>query len=142
MTSEEVAAGLLRRAALRAETMRRWLADGFAPDAFRAAQECVELSLKALLFRAGIDPPKWHDVGDVLLAHAARIPGLSAAEAAEFALRSAQLRRRREQAMYGDEDRSLPPEALISRDDARAAVEWAERVYETCRRLLGASRCG
>ncbi len=34
-------------------------------DVVREAQEIVELALKGMLRQAGIEPPKWHDVGPV-----------------------------------------------------------------------------
>jgi len=36
-------------------------------DVVREAQEIVELALKDILRDAGIEPPKWHDVGDILV---------------------------------------------------------------------------
>ena len=38
-------------------------------DVIREAQEVVELAQKAMLRQVGIDPPKWHDVGSILLEH-------------------------------------------------------------------------
>ncbi len=49
--------------------------NGDYPYAVRTAQESVELSLKSLLIFAGIDPPKWHDVGAILFEQAARSIG-------------------------------------------------------------------
>ena len=42
-------------------------------DVVRESQEVVELALKGLLRGAGIDPPRIHDVGDVLLAERAHL---------------------------------------------------------------------
>ena len=35
-------------------------------DVVREAQEIVELALKGLLRQVGIEPPRWHDVGELL----------------------------------------------------------------------------
>ncbi len=40
----------------------------------REARELVELASKALLRQVGIDPPRLHDVGPVLLAELQRFP--------------------------------------------------------------------
>lgn len=36
------------------------------PYVVRQSQECVELCLKSVLRFVGIEPPKWHDVGEEL----------------------------------------------------------------------------
>jgi len=36
-------------------------------DVVREAQEIVELSLKGILRAIGVEPPKWHDVGSLVL---------------------------------------------------------------------------
>lgn len=55
----------------RAKTRLRVLAllheAGEYADVVREAQELVELALKGMLRSAGIDPPKCHDVGEILL---------------------------------------------------------------------------
>ncbi len=43
---------------------------------------------------------------------------------------------RREASMYGDEELSLPPEELYSREDAEIAIEGCEFVLKNCKRLL------
>jgi HEPN domain-containing protein len=35
-------------------------------DVVREAQEIVELALKGMLRQIGIEPPKWHDVGQLI----------------------------------------------------------------------------
>jgi len=48
-------------------------ADSWA-DVVRESQEVVELALKGLLRSIGVDPPRVHDVAEVLLAERARLP--------------------------------------------------------------------
>ncbi|MDK6028910.1 HEPN domain-containing protein [Ignisphaera sp. 4213-co] len=40
----------------------------------RQCQEAVELSLKAALRLVGVEPPKWRDVGPVLVEFSERFP--------------------------------------------------------------------
>ena len=63
MTNEELARGLWRKAESRYRTVHEAIRQEDFAYAIRSAQECVELCLKALLISAGVDPPKWHDVG-------------------------------------------------------------------------------
>lgn len=56
----------VKQALERVETVRRALDEGHYAYAVRQSQEAVELLLKAALRLAGVEPPKWHDVGPVL----------------------------------------------------------------------------
>lgn len=100
-------------------------------DVVREAQEVVELALKALLRSAGIDPPRIHDVGDVLLAERGRMPAALDTDLERLAEASRRLRRDRELAFYGAED--FTPSAFYKRDDAQAAREAARMVVKTVR---------
>ena len=48
-------------------------------DVVREAQEIVEPALKGILRQAGIEPPKWHDVGQMILEYRHRFPEAAAA---------------------------------------------------------------
>ncbi len=98
----------------------------------RTAQECVELCLKALLISVGIDPPKWHDVGTILLEHISRFSSISKEVIDEMAFISRNLRGDREKSMYGDDILQLPPDRLYSKFDAKMAKNWTEKVFSTC----------
>lgn len=100
-------------------------------DVVRESQEVVELALKALLRSAGIDPPRIHDVGEVLLAERARIPAALDADLDRLAEASRRLRRDRELAFYGAED--FTPSAFYKRADADAAREAARMVVKAVR---------
>jgi HEPN domain-containing protein len=97
-------------------------------DVVRESQEIVELALKALLRARGIDPPRVHDVSDVLLAERARLPAELEPELGGLVDASRQLRRDRELAFYGAED--LTPSGFYSEDDAGRARASARRVVE------------
>jgi HEPN domain-containing protein len=97
-------------------------------DVVRESQEVVELALKALLRSRGIDPPRMHDVSEVLLAERERMPAELEPELGTLAEASRQLRRDRELAFYGAED--LTPSGFYSKDDAARARSSARRVVE------------
>jgi len=105
----------------------------------RTAQECVEPSLKSLLIFAGIDPPKWHDVGAILLDHATRFSSIPKQEIEEIVFISRSLRADREKSMYGDDILRLPPERLYTKYDAETAKAWAEKIFLTCSKFIKTS---
>jgi len=100
-------------------------------DVVRESQEIVELALKALLRVSGIDPPRIHDVSEVLLQERARLPEGVQPEVERLAEVSRQLRRDRELAFYGAED--LTPSGFYNRGDAEQSRESARRTVEVVR---------
>ncbi|MGH9409462.1 MAG: HEPN domain-containing protein [Vicinamibacterales bacterium] len=100
-------------------------------DVVRESQEVVELALKALLRSAGIDPPRVHDVGDVLQAESARMPPAIVPQIETLAAASRELRRDRELAFYGAED--FTPSAFYRRENAVAARDAARMVVAAVR---------
>ena len=136
MTNEDLAHGLWRQAESRYRTVQEAIRQEDYAYAIRSAQECVELCLKALLISVGVDPPKWHDVGSVLLDHAQRFPSLDRSLLEEMAFISRNLRGDRERSMYGDEGLGLSPDRLYSRFDGETAQGWAEKVYRTCSKFF------
>lgn len=102
----------------------------------RQCQEAVELLLKAALRLVGIEPPKWHDVGPVLIEFSERFPEWFRERIPELAAVSRWLRREREPSMYGDEELGLPPTKLYTEPYAVKAVESANTVYIYVKKLL------
>jgi HEPN domain-containing protein len=100
-------------------------------DVVRESQEVVELALKGLLRAAGVDPPRVHDVADVLLAERARLTGLSGHEIDQVVEASRTLRRDRELAFYGAED--LTPSEFYKKADAEQARAAARLVVRLVR---------
>jgi HEPN domain-containing protein len=100
-------------------------------DVVRESQEVVELALKGLIRSVGIDPPRIHDVGDVLLAERQRFPVAIAGELDALADASRSLRRDRELAFYGAED--LTPSDFYKRRDAEQARDAARSVVRVVR---------
>jgi len=95
-------------------------------DVVREAQEVVELALKGLLRSVDVDPPRVHDVADVLEAERRRLPGPLQREVARLAAASRDLRRDRELAFYGAED--LTPSDFYRKSDAERARDAARLV--------------
>lgn len=126
MTADELARSYFSRSAKRMLALRVLMEAEAYPDVVREAQEIVELALKGMLRFIGVDPPKWHDVGGVLLEHRAKFATDVQAELDALARISLQLRREREAAFYGDID--LIPERVFDRDAAQRALDGAERV--------------
>lgn len=94
-------------------------------DVVRESQEVVELALKGMLRAVGIDPPKWHDVGDLLVEYADKISVIPAEELTYLAKASKRLRKEREFSFYGDVD--FIPTEEYSEKDGRTALEQAKR---------------
>ncbi len=88
----------------------------------------VELLLKGMLRKAGVEPPKWHDVGKPLIRFADRFPEAIRRHIERLAAISSRLRKERELAFYGDID--FIPTEEYGEADARQAMEEAGFVYE------------
>lgn len=127
MRNRDLAADHLRRAEARLRALDVLYESRSWADVVRESQEVVELTLKGLLRNCGVEPPRIHDVADVLLAERDRLPHAMAPHVERLAGISRALRRDRELAFYGAED--LTPssfyreaDAVIARDSARDVV--------------------
>jgi hypothetical protein len=134
MRNRELALDYVRRAVARLGAVDVLFEVESWADVVRESQEVVELALKGLLRHVGVEAPRIHDVSDVLLAEAARMPKMIRAEIARLAAVSRDLRRDRELAFYGAED--LTPSTFYSRDDATQAREGARFVVGLARRAV------
>jgi HEPN domain-containing protein len=129
MRNVELAADYVRRAAIRLQAVDVFYRAESWADVVRESQEIVELALRALLRSCGAEPPRVHDVGDVLEAERERLPKGVRTSAERLATISKELRRDRELAFYGAED--LTPSTFNSKEDALRALEGARFVVET-----------
>jgi HEPN domain-containing protein len=134
MTTQDLAQSYLMKARSRLKLLSILLEDGDYSDVVREAQEIVELALKGMLRHQGIEPPKWHDVGDMLLAHADRFPPETAGVLGQLAEVSKWLRKERELAFYGDID--FIPSEEYERGDADRAITDAKLVFAAAARLI------
>jgi len=136
LNSLELAKSNLRQAEERIRHAKEAVEEGNYPFVVRQCQEAVELALKASLRLAGIEPPKWHDVGPVLKRERDKFPKWFNEKIDELASISRSLRKERELAMYGDEETGVAPEELYIRSDAEYALKVAETVLSNVNRLL------
>lgn len=127
MRNRDLAADHLRRASARLRALDVLFDAASWADVVRESQEIVELTLKGLLRASGVEPPRIHDVADVLVAERDRLPKELTPQVERLAAISRALRRDRELAFYGAED--LTPstfyreaDAIIARDSARDVV--------------------
>ena len=135
MRNDALGADYVRRAAVRLRALDT-LFDGESwADVVREAQEIVELTLKGLLRLCHVDPPRIHDVSDVLLAERDRLPAALQPHLDELVSVSRQLRRDRELAFYGAAD--LTPSEFYTRQDAVRARDYARRTWERVTGALG-----
>jgi len=125
MRSPELGADYIRRAQARLAAVDALFAAQSWADVVRESQEVVELALKGLLRVAGIEPPRIHDVSEVLAAEKSRLPQAIQQHVEALAAGSRMLRRDRELAFYGAED--LTPSGFYTRDDATVARDIARK---------------
>lgn len=123
MTQSELALAYLVKAEKRIRVLEVLLEQDAFSDVVREAQELVELALKGILRQAGIDPPKWHDVGPLLLDHRDKLPLETRPNVDQLANISRWLRKERELAFYGDVD--FIPTEQYTLEDARRAYDDA-----------------
>ena len=135
MTNIDLATSYLARARARIKVLDVLVESSDFSDVVREAQEAVELACKAMLRRVGIDPPKWHDVGGIILEQRERFASALWEQLERVAAISKRLRRERELSFYGDID-FIPTEeygreeAEQARADTRFVVEIAGRIVE------------
>jgi len=125
MRNMDLAADHVRRAEIRLEALDVLFDRESWADVVRESQEVVELALKGLLRAHGVEPPRIHDVSEVLLAERRRLPDSLQERLDDLASISRELRRDRELAFYGAED--LTPSGFYSRSDAERARDGARR---------------
>ncbi len=131
MSRMTLAQAYVLKAAKRLRAVETLLREESYSDVVREAQELVELALKGLLREIGIDPPKQHDVGDLVVEYSDRLPEAVAAVANRLAAISKRLRKERELAFYGDVD--FIPTEEYSRPDAEQALAEAQFVVDQAR---------
>lgn len=125
MRSPDLAADYIRRAAARLAALDSLFEAESWADVVRESQEVVELALKGLLRASGIEPPRIHDVSDVLMAERSRLPKPIQRDVETLAAGSRTLRRDHELAFYGAED--LTPSGFYTKEDAVAARDIARK---------------
>lgn len=135
MNNATLAQSYLIKSQKRLKILDVLLTESAYSDVMREAQEIVELALKGMLRQVGIEPPKWHDVSELILEYRGRFPESVGKSAERLAEVSSYLRKEREISFYGDID-FIPTEeysrgdALKAIDDAKFVVQMAEQVIK------------
>jgi hypothetical protein len=124
----------LKKASDRLVVLDVLLQKGGYSDVVREAQELVELALKGMLRAIGIEPPKLHDVGGLLIEHRPRFSQVVQGQLEELAKISKRLRKERELAFCGDLD--FIPTEEYSIEDACRAQQDAETVLRAARQVI------
>ncbi|KFD41431.1 DNA-binding protein [Peptococcaceae bacterium SCADC1_2_3] len=119
MTNRTLAQSYLLKARKRFIVLEVLLKEEAYSDVIREAQELVELALKGILRQVGVEPPKQHDVGYLVIEFKDRLPREVAEEAKKVAAISKWLRKEREFSFYGDVD-FIPTEEYTLKDAQRA----------------------
>ena len=138
MRNRGLATDYVRRATVRLDALDVLYRAGSWADVVRESQEAVELALKGLLRSCGIDPPRIHDVSEVLLNEQERLPEPVRGHAGRLAAISRDLRRDRELAFYGAED--LVPSDFYSEQDANRAFEGARFAVDAAAAVVPGAR--
>ncbi len=147
MTSITLAQSYLIKATKRLKILPVLLTEEAYSDVVREAQEIVELAVKGILRYIGIEPPKQHDVGYLLVEFRDRLPEEVQREAGKIAKISKWLRKEREFAFYGDVD-FIPTEEYTEQDarrgmqDANFVVQMAMRVILSAERATASQKAG
>jgi len=74
MTNSELAKSYLLKATKRLKVLHLLKEEKAYSDVIREAQEVVELALKGMLREIGVEPPKWHDVGPLIIEFRKKFP--------------------------------------------------------------------
>lgn len=128
MINLNLAQDYYKRANLRLKVLKQFLEEEDFADVIRVSQEIVELVEKALLIKVGINPPKWHDVIDIILENKDKFPENIYKQLYELRRGSKWLRSQREISFYGDVD--FIPLNEYTRDDAERAINIAKKFLE------------
>ena len=134
MHNESLIQDYLKRAGHRIEATELLFERESYADVVRESQELVELCLKALLRFCRIEPPRLHDMSQILKENKARLPAAIRPRVSELARISKSLRRDRELAFYGSED--LTPSEFYQAEDAKEALENTKWLYAICRAAI------
>lgn len=135
MTNESLAQSYLRKAENRLKVLNVFFKEKDYSDVVREAQEIVELCLKGMLRAVGIEPPKIHDVGGLLIEHKNKFHAKVASQVDKLSEISKRLRKERELAFYGDIDFIPTEEYTIG--DARLAIKEAKVVVRAAQKVIG-----
>ncbi len=134
MTSDLLGRSYFKKAQTRIKALQLFMEEKDYSDVVREAQEIVELLLKGVLRSNGIEPPKLHDVGPLIVEQKEKLSPSQQSEVRKIANISKWLRKEREFSFYGDID-LIPTEEYTETDakrameDTRFVLEWAQPAF-------------
>lgn len=134
MTNVTLAQSYLIKVEIRLKAVRLLFREKDYSDVIRESQEIVELCLKGILRFVGIEPPKFHDVGDLVIEHKDRFKGIPLRDLKKAASISKDLRKERELAFYGEID--FIPTEEYSKKDAKKAISDVEKVVKLMKKVV------
>lgn len=140
MTSDRIARDYLQQAQARRIAVDALFTARAYPAVVRESHDVVELVLKGALRFVGIEPPKRHDIHDVVERFIDRFPDEWRHALGDLSAALTQLAQDRAPAFYGREAEDIPASDLFGEDDARRAMAIAERLLDLYTRLLGETR--
>lgn len=127
MTSDLLGQSYYTKAQSRLKALGLFMQEEDYSDVVREAQEIIELILKGILRKYGIEPPKIHDVGPLIIEHSPKLLREQRKDVERVADISKWLRKEREFSFYGDID--LIPTEEYSKSDAKRALTDVEFVF-------------
>jgi HEPN domain-containing protein len=136
MTNSSLAKSYLKKATVRLGLPSILQKKGAHSDVVREAQETVELA--GMLRQIGVEPPKWHDVGSLLIKYRDRFEPRVTEHLERIAVASDWLRGERELSFYGDED--FIPTEEYDVEHGRRAIAEARFIVQTARWVIGSTR--
>lgn len=134
MTNIDLSKDYIIRAGYRLEALEILFIKESFPDVIREAQEILELTLKGYLRYIKIDPPKWHDVGQLLFENQNLLSSEILKNLNLILELSKYLRKERENAFYGDDD--LIPLASYTKEEALDVKNKTHFIYSIVRPIV------
>ena len=134
MTNESLARSYLLKAQKRLKALAVLRDEEAHSDVVREAQELVELALKGTLRAVGIEPPKFHDVGGLLLEHESKFSRGVRERLPRAAAISERLRRERERAFDVQEARGLERRRLADDGQIHQLIAGQNCLAASCMR--------
>lgn len=136
LNTEEMAADYIKRARTFLKEARFTLGEEDYPTTVRRAQECIEISVKAVLRALSVEFPKEHEVSEVLLSLEIEEPVWFKENRRKIADIMRETAPHRGPAMYGFEKELRPASELFGKEDAEEALKDADFVHQLCKRFL------
>lgn len=133
MNNLTLARSYLQKARVRLKILPVLYRESAHSDVIRESQEIVELALKGMLRQVAVEPPKVHDVGNLIVEYRRLFPEAIQEDVETLKDISRWLRKEREFAFYGDVD--FIPTLEYTAQDAQKAMRDAEtvvRAAEVC----------